>query len=197
MKTLILVTCMRRRLIRTVGGNPLVRLSDRVEAAMLTLVFTISLGAIPLAVAAGEAAHAQSSRAIAEQAESRQRIAAVVTNSRPRLERATVSVVTVHWRVGGREHTGTFPRVAPSGVGDTVGIWVNRDGQRVAAPPPPWRPNVDGVLVAVAAWLTCLLAAVALFAAVRYWLDRVRYAAWDREIRSLVDGGGGRANRKP
>lgn len=82
MKTSIRFTWARWRLIRAVGRrNPLVRMSDRLEAAILILVFTVSLAAVLVAVAAGDAVHTQCTSAYAEQAQSRQRTLAAVTHS--------------------------------------------------------------------------------------------------------------------
>ena len=188
MKTLIRFTWARWRLIQAVGRNPLVRTSDRLEAAVLTLVFTFSLAAILVAVAVGDAVHTQSRSAYAEQAQNRQRTVATVTDSRYTGYRAGVPVVvSAHWRVGDREHTKTFGWGAPAEVGDTIDIWVNRDGSKVGAPPPPWRADVDAVVVGLVTWLMCVVAAAALFAAVRRGFDRIRHAAWDREISSLAE----------
>ena len=188
MKTLIRFTWASWRLIRAVGRNPLVRMSDRLEAAVLILVFTVSLAAVLVAVAAGDAVHTQCTSAYAEQAQSRQRTLAAVTHSWYTTQRAGLPiVVSAQWRVGDREHTGTFTWGAPVEVGDTIDIWVNRDGSKVGAPPPAWRADVNAVVIGIVTWLLCVVAAAALFAAVRYWFDRVRYAAWDREISSLVE----------
>jgi hypothetical protein len=75
--------------------------------------------------------------------------------------------------------------------GNLIDIWVDAHGNRVSPPPPPSQAPVDAVCIAVTIWLGVVAAAAALAALVRWRLDRLRHAAWEREIRSLDDNDGG------
>jgi hypothetical protein len=74
---------------------------------------------------------------------------------------------------------------------------VDTQGRRVNPPPLPSRAAFDAVLTAVMTWLGVVAAAAALVAAVRWWLDRLHDAAWEREIRSLCDNDGGPTGTQP
>jgi hypothetical protein len=82
-------------------------------------------------------------------------------------------------------------------TGDLPTVWVDRDGNPVAAPAPKSRAGVEAVGVALAAWQTVTI----LVAGWAWWthshLDRRRDAAWERDIESLIDDDGGRTNRQP
>ena len=65
-----------------VGRNPLIRISDRVEALVLVLAVVVSLLAIPIAAAVGTAVHDSRSSLYAEQAQARRMVTATVVGER-------------------------------------------------------------------------------------------------------------------
>jgi len=72
---------LRWRFVRMFGRNPLVRISDRVEAAVLGLAIVVWLLAAPVAGAVGTAVHDSRSHLNAEQAQTRHAVTATVTDT--------------------------------------------------------------------------------------------------------------------
>jgi hypothetical protein len=189
-------------LIRAVGRNPLVRTSDRVEALILMLVFATALVVTPVAGAIGTAVHDTHARAYAEQSRDRHPVTAVVTDkpSATMIEDAiatpeqthTVVRAPVRWRVDGVDHTETLKVDLEAKVGDRVNIWVDGSGHRVAAPMPKSQAGIDALVVGAGSWLGLMAGVEGLSALVRAGLRRRRDIGWDRELRMLVDNGGGR-----
>jgi hypothetical protein len=180
----------RWRTIRAFGKNPLVRISDRIEAIVIVTAVAVSLLAAPVSGAIGTAVHDARSRIYAEEAHTRQPIAAIVTTTkrgvtvtRPYMD---TTVVEARWRWGGIEHTEIVSAKRPVTVGDQIDIWVNDEGERVR-PPPPSQAVVEAVGVAVTLWLGAMSAAAALVALVRWLLNRRRDIDWEREIVGLAD----------
>ncbi|MBV8930490.1 MAG: hypothetical protein JO152_15320 [Mycobacteriaceae bacterium] len=192
------VSRVRWWLLRVIGRNPLVRTTDRVEAALMALAIVISLAAMPVAATVGTAVHVARGELYAEQARSRHTVAATVTadNAAGANHGNPVALVRAQWKVGEVERHGVVKWDHPVKSGEMIDIWVDRQGNPAGAPTPPWRAGADAVSAAMGTWLLVAAAAAALFATVRPCLDRVRYAAWDRAITSLADHGG-RTNRQP
>ena len=189
-------------IIRAVGRNPLVRTSDRVEALILLLVVATALVVTPVAGAIGTAVHDTHARAYAEQSRDRRTVTAmvignptttVIDNATDASERTRLIVrALVRWRVEGIDHTETLTVDPEAKVGDRVDIWVNGSGHQVAAPTPMSQAGIDALLVGAASWLGMMAGVVGLSALVRAGVTRRRDIGWDRELRTLVDNGGGR-----
>lgn len=184
-------TVARWPVIRAFGANPLVRISDRIEAFVVVSAVAFSLLAAPVAGAIGTTVHDTQSRVYAEAARTRQPVRAIVTTTRHSGEVArpypTTTVVQARWRAEGTEHVATFKSNRAVAVGDRVDIWVNDAGERVAPPPPSSHAVVDAISVAVLLWVVAVGAVAALVAVVRWRLDRRRETDWDREIAGLAD----------
>jgi hypothetical protein len=114
-----------------------------------------------------------------------------------KVDDSTATRVNARWQVNGTEHTGTLNWGHAVKTGDPLTIWVDRNGDRVDAPAPTSQAGADAVGVAYAAWQTVALAVAGLVCWGRSRLDRRRDSAWERDIRCLIDDGGGRTNRKP
>ena len=67
--------------VRLFGRNPLIRISDRIEALVLVLTVVVSLLAAPIAAAVGTAVHDSRSHLYAEQAQTRRTVTATVIDS--------------------------------------------------------------------------------------------------------------------
>src|SRR6185295_10651390 len=97
------------------------------------------------------------------------------------------TTVNLRWQVNGIEHTGSVNWPHAVETGDSLTIWVDRDGNRVDAPAPTSQASVDAVGVAYSAWQTVVVAV----AGSVYWgrrrLDRRRESAWERDVRCLID----------
>jgi hypothetical protein len=105
--------------------------------------------------------------------------------------------VKARWQVNGTEHVGSVALESAVKTGDPLTIWVDRNGDRVNAPTPTSQAGADAVGVAYAAWQTVALVAAGFICWGRTHLNRWRDSAWERDIRCLIEGGGGRTNRKP
>jgi hypothetical protein len=187
----------RWRIARTFTRNPLIRLSDRIEAWVLMVAVGVVLVSAPIAGAVGTAVYESSSRTLAAEALTSQSVTATATKGTAGTVLFNSGPVTIpaRWQIDGREHTGLLNWDRPDvSVGDQMEIRVNSDGERIA--PPSW-PAFHAVAVALGIWLSCSAGAVAVFAVARLRLNHVRLAGWDRELKSVAgEDGSGRANRQ-
>jgi hypothetical protein len=184
-------TPTRWPIMHAFGGNPLVRISDRIEAFVVVSAIVFSLLAAPFAGAIGTTVYDTQSRVYAEEAHTRQPITAIVTTTRrsagvPR-RYPNAPVVQARWRAEGIDHVATFSSKRAVAVGDRIEIWVNDEGERVAPPPSSSQAIVDAISAAVLLWMVVAGAAAALVAVVRWRLDRRHEADWEREIAGLAD----------
>lgn len=157
----------------------------------MVLAVVVVLVAAPAAGALGTAVHDARSRVYEHEARTRHDVTATAiedsTASAARITNGTSAVrarntsVRARGRANGAERTGNLEVDYAAKAGDSLQIWVDDQGNPVG--------------VAMVAWETVVLAAAAFVAVVRSRLDRARDAGWEREIRSLVDGG--RTNRQP
>jgi hypothetical protein len=178
--------------------NPLVRTSDRIELLIIALGVLTALVAAACAGALGTAVHDARSRVYLAEAQTRHTvIATAIADSTIvfGVDDTAVTGVNARWQVEGTGHTGGFTIDAPVKTGDPLMIWVDRDGNPVDAPRPTSRAGVEAVGVAYAAWQTVVLTVTGLVCWGRSRLDRRRVSGWDRDLRSLVYGGGS-GNRK-
>lgn len=187
--------------VRLFGRNPLVRISDRVEAMVLVLAVLMSLLAAPIAAAVGTAVHDTRSHFYAAQAQTRHVVTATVTGgSAPTADQDSPSdMITVpgRWFVGGIEHTGTVTAQPTITAGDPIDIWVDNNGAQVTTPTPVSNAGVQAVLAALAIWLGVTAAAAALVALTRAVLDRTRNTGWQHDIDTLIDHGDGHTATQP
>jgi hypothetical protein len=182
---------------RAFGRNPLVRTGDRIEAMLLMLAVTAALIAAPIAGAIGTAVYDTRSHEYAEQAMSRHTVAAKAiedstTSVRPNSDTITVAI---RWRIDGIEHTGSVALDQTVQAGDSLTIWVDRDGNYVAPPTPASQAGSYAVGIGVLTWLGAVVATVTFTALLRSRLNRLRSAKWDREFKTLADDDGGRTNK--
>ncbi|MGV0853032.1 Rv1733c family protein [Mycolicibacterium phlei] len=184
------------RLLRALGRNPLVRTSDRIEAFVVGMAITAALVAIPIAAAMASEIHDERAREYTALAAQQIPVTATVTQAGPPLPRANVSVIEARWDFAGTERVGRFQWQGVTQPGQDIEILVNQNGERVTPLNPAWRAGVDATLAALTFWASVVAVAVAGVALSRPILQRMRYAAWDREIASLADGGG-HTNRTP
>jgi hypothetical protein len=181
--------------LRACGRNPLVRGIDRLELLIISLGILFVLVAAACFGALGTAVHEARSSVYTAQAQTRQTVIAKA------IEDSTIAFgadeypttrVNARWEADGTERTGSFTVDRAVKNGDSLRIWVDRNGNRVDAPTPTSQAGVDAVGIAYMAWQTVALAAAGLIWWGRSRLERQRDAAWEREIRSLVDDDSGR-----
>jgi hypothetical protein len=187
------------RVLRACGRrNPLVRTSDRIELLIIALGVLIALAATACAGALGTAVHDVRSRVYLAEAQTRHTVIATAIEDNTTILGVggnAVTRVNARWQVDGTQHTGGFTIDGPVKTGDPLTIWVDRDGNRVDAPTPTSQAGVDAVAAACAAWLTVIFAVTGVVWWGRSRLDRRRISGWERDLRSLVYGGGS-GNRK-
>jgi len=181
---------------RLFGRNPLVRISDRIEALTLILGIVVVLGAAPIAGAVGTAVY--SSRAAIYQHQLRARhtvTATVLADSTSTVRPYNVSFdVSARWQDRGVQHEDALGWDRPAKAGDRLSIWVNDKGDYVGPPTRPNRAASDAIVAGAVLWLSVITVVAAAFGLIRFRLDRRRQGQWDRGLRDLVGDDGGRTS---
>lgn len=172
-----------------VGGNPLLRRADRIEALVIMVAIVVSLAALAVAGAVGTSVYDARSR-VSAGAQPQDVVTATVIETSTTMVQPDVltKAVRASWPVAGGQAMGSFGWDDPVEVGDRIGIWVDGDGNRTSPPPPVSQASIDAVCVAVVLWLGVVLSAAATVAVTHSRFDRVRDAEWESDIRCLEDG---------
>jgi hypothetical protein len=183
--------------LRLFSRNPLMRTSDRIEAAVVTLAGLLVVVAAACAGVIGTMIHDAEAQNYLEQARTRHAVVAIaVDDSKPAVSsETTASRVYARWQANGVVHADILGWDYAVKAGDPLQIWVDGDGNRVDRPTPVERAAADALTAAIVGWLIVALAAAQVVCAVRAHANRMRDAQWEREIRYLVDDDGGRTNR--
>lgn len=176
------------------GRNPLARMSDRFETALVLGVVLVALLVLPVAAALGSEAYAARMRQATEQAADRQPVTAVLLADAPPLETRLDGVpvdeksdVRARWMVDGVVREGTVEAEHGAVMGDEVRIWLDFAGEVVAAPVTPDDAASTGVGVGVGVWLAAVALLAGVFLTARSMLGRLRAAAWTREWRRVAE----------
>ncbi len=179
-------------IFRLLSRNPLIRVSDRIEALVLALAVAVSLLAAPIAAAVGTAVHDSRRDVYAEQAHTRHVTTATVTDDSgaQKISRTNTVNVLARWSAAGTEHTGEVTAHSPVKTGDHVAIWIDHNGALTDEPTPTTRAAVDAVTAAVAMWAGVAAVAAVLVAGTRNACDRFRVVGWQHDIDLLVGRGG-------
>lgn len=160
--------------------NPLRRASDRIEAR---LVFLAAISYLPLAMlAASYVSHWVYEAGVRAQHVVHARpVTAVVLTAAEWSNPVAPVRVPVRWTIDGQAHTGAVPVPYGTSGGAIVRVWVDRSGN-VTTPPPP-TSQLEGQVLAIRVFTPLLLAEiiVLLLYALRWYLDRRRFARWDCE----------------
>jgi hypothetical protein len=182
--------------LRLFSRNPLMRTSDRIEAAAAALAGLLIVIAAACAGVIGTMIHDTETQNYLEQARTRHAVVAkAVDDSKPAASpETTASTVHAQWQVNGVDHADVLGWDYAVKAGEPLQIWFDSDGNRVDQPTPIARADMDALSVAIVGWLIVALAAARVVATVRAHVNRMRDAQWEREIRSLVADNGGRTN---
>jgi hypothetical protein len=182
--------------LRLFSRNPLMRTSDRIEAAVATLAGLLIVIAAACAGVIGTMIHDTETQNYLQQARTRHALVAnAVDDSKPAAStETTASTVHARWQVNGVDHADVLGWDYAVKAGEPLEIWVDGDGNRVDQPTPIARADMDAFTVAVVGWSIVALAAAQVVATVRAHVNRMRDAQWEREIRSLAEDGGGRTS---
>ncbi len=187
-----------RRHLRAAGSNPLIRLSDRLEALAVLAVFCTALIAFPVAAHAGSWMYSTAVSAAEEQMQNRHPVEAQAVEASAALSADfdNPAYVRVQWRDGAQWRTEGVIAPAALKPGESLTIWLDDSGKVVAAPQTTEDAELSAAVAAVTVW-TSLVAASALLAfVIRRALDRSRDRAWERELLLLSHNDDGWANRR-
>jgi len=171
---------------RIVGRNPLLRRADRIEAVVTLVALVVYLLAVPVAGLVGEAVYGSRYNRYAAEAHERHALAATVIG----VDGSDTRIAQARWPVGFGERTGCVPLTTAAKVGDQVEIWVDENGNPVAAPTPTSRAMVDAIGTAEVTLLAVGFALAFVVRVARSRLDRTRDGQWERELRCLQEDGG-------
>ncbi len=174
-----------------VARNPLVRLSDRVEALAILLILLLSVLAVPVAGAFGTAIDDSLTRRYEMERATRQVVTATVTDDSMLAPQAYAKqfVTPVRWIVDGIGHDGEF-RTDHMTTGEQMSIWVDTRGEPTSHPLPDEAAATEAVVTGFGLWFTAVGVLAAAYTVLRSRLNRSRRAAWDRALEDLADGGG-------
>lgn len=190
------INTRRLWLLRAFGRNPMLRGSDRVEAAVTALAIIFVALLIPVAGAVGTAVHEGQVTHRMEALTHRHEVTADVTaDSVTAADPYTAGALTsVRWTIGAATHTGTVRSREWKKAGDKMEIWVDDSGLLSPPPPDPADPALAAVVMALSVWGGAAFAAAGFVTFVRRHLDRLRYASWQREFQQLPENRGRRRN---
>jgi hypothetical protein len=182
--------------LRLFSRNPIIRTSDRIEAAVVPLAVFLVVIAAACAGILGTIIHDTEARNFLQQVQTRHAVVArAIDDSKPAARsETTASTVYARWQLNGLNHADVLGWDYAVKAGEPLEIWVDADGNRVNRPTPVERAAADALSAAVVGWLIVVLAAAQVVRAVRAHANRMRDAQWEREIRSFVDDDG-RTNR--
>ncbi|WP_292988477.1 hypothetical protein [Mycobacterium sp.] len=183
--------------LRVFSRNPLMRASDRLDAAVMPLAVVLVVVAAAFAGVIGTLAHDVESRRYQEEAITRHAVTATViedSTPSPSGDQESFDVV-VRWHANGVKHTDSMVWDSPLKAGASVPIWIDPSGNHVDAPTSPSLAGANAVLVAAVSWWILFLIIVLTGSALRGYAAHLRDQQWDRDIQCLVDDEDGRTNQ--
>ncbi|GLY38170.1 membrane protein [Amycolatopsis sp. NBRC 101858] len=165
------------------------RPSDRLQGGLLAFFVLFALAALPVAASFGSETYVRQQVTSAQQLGERTRVIATLLVDGP--------AITVNSRAGvagsgePTDATWTLPDgtrrvgkvVADQGTvkGETLAVWVDRDGSVVEPPLSGAAVVIDAVGVGLGLWLATLALLAAGYRLTVFSLDRFRYARWQHE----------------
>jgi hypothetical protein len=163
--------------------NPLRRTVDRVEAVVVGALAVAFLTGAPLAaVAAGQSAYGNASRAAYIQQAAWHQVRAVLLTSVPALGYGYQATVRAMWTApGGTRRTGPVPAPPVAQAGATVEVWVDAAGRLTGPPLQSSQVRGQAVLAAAFAPVVIGLAVLCVGQLAHSVLGRRRLAAWDAD----------------
>lgn len=179
---------------RLLRKHPLVRGSDRLEAAVEVLGWLAALVMLSIAGAFGTAMYDAERHTIAEQLLSRHEVQATAVGEGSVVEHRynTVVLIPAMWNIGGVQHRDTVRYDKDLNVGDRFSIWVDQSGRHVQPPASPRNAVADGAGFAIMCWLIAVGLILSAVRQSRWLIDRHRYARWDSDFDVLMYGNGPR-----
>ncbi|CAN5390376.1 membrane protein [soil metagenome] len=183
--------------VRALGPNPLVRVSDRLEAFAVLTVFVAALIAVPFAALAGDQVRETGMRDARIQASTRHFVNAVVVvgSSAPPSEFDGPAYVRAQWHEGTQLRTENVISPETVQAGDPLKLWLDERGKVVPAPVTADDVDLAATSAAVLIWAAVVSAAALTALTIRMKLDRSRDRAWERELQLMAHNDDGWANR--
>jgi hypothetical protein len=182
--------------IRAFGFNPLIRVTDRLEALAVLAVVVTALFAVPAATHAGALVYDTGKRIADEQAHSRHSVEAlVVEGTGLPMDLETPAYVRAQWSEGTQVRTAHVVSPATVKAGDQMTIWLNDSGKVVAAPLRADDAKLNAIVAAGTVWIAIVVFSTLVARLIRRGLDRSRDRAWTRELQLLAYNDDGWANR--
>lgn len=172
-------------------GNPLMRASDRVEAAIRILAVLVLLAAVPVSAAVGTAHYTDAAVQIRATDAAKTRVTATIVDDPIRTTTAAMEIpavrseATVRWTHDGHTGTATTAVSDAAGRGDQTMVWLGPDGRVTAPPLPADAAAIHGIGTGLAAFVE-IAGAVATVVGATAWLFEIRRrAALAREWRTI------------
>lgn len=183
--------------LRALGGNPLIRASDRLETLTVLAVLALALFAIPFASHTGRQTYDARMHIAAEQASTRHSVQAeaVEASTNMSADLMSSSYVRVQWPEGPNMRTERVFTHATVKPGDPFTVWLDQTGKVVEPPLLPTDAQASAVAAAATTWGGVVAASVLAAFLIRMTLDRSRARAWERELRLLSHNDDGWANK--
>lgn len=180
--------------LRPFSRNPLIRASDRIEAAAATLAVLAVIVAAACAGTLGTMVHDANAHVYAGEARTRHAVVATALAEGVPAKASPLQSFTVQarWQLNGTAYTRELDWDTAVKAGDPLQIWVNDAGNRVDPPSPASRAATEAVLAAVFTFVTAVLFIAGGMACVRWRVGDIRAAQWQRDIRCLVGNHGER-----
>jgi hypothetical protein len=171
--------------------NPLVRTSDRIEAAATLLVFLVAILAVPVAGFVGTAVYDDLAHRFAADRLNRQEVMATATGDSILAPRAYEEpfLTPSRWQFAGSDHTEEV-RTYRMKAGEQLTIWIDTEGNRAKKPLTNENAATEAVVTAFGLWFATVGVAAAAWIVLRIRLNRLRNAGWNRELDDLADNGG-------
>ena len=181
----------RNRLFRVLGGNPLARRSDRIQALSFVAAVLILAVATPFICAFGTSVHDSRAQSYAQEGQHRHPVTATAIEEGELVVAANDLWYTAQarWIRAGQDHVGVVKWPDRAEVGDQQRIWVDDDGRYARPPRPASRATIDAWAVALSVWTVLLSALAGAHYAIRSRLDSRRFAQWDLAINRVAEGG--------
>lgn len=177
--------------LRPWNTNPLMRVSDRWESVIRTLIVVALLFMVPVAGAIGTTTYTSSAERIKLDNAAKVRVSATVLTDATQVKSTgpyhdSGYQATARWARGGAESTGTVAVEANTKPGAAVPVWLGPDGKATFAPVNPGTAVFDGVGVALMVVLLSGTTAILLLWAIELVLSGVHDLQWESEWRRIA-----------
>ena len=149
--TLNMGSWLRRLVVR----NPLVRASDRIEAAAIFVGIASAVLVVPFAGALGTAIYDNRVHAFTAERLAVHEVEATATqdSSVTRLPYQSSVLTPLQWQFAGHTHTDIVSTPEDMEVGEKTSIWVDAAGDRVERPPSDLDAAIEAVMAAFGIWV--------------------------------------------